>query len=243
MVYCRSGRSLHRLAFSWCAPAPGSLWQGRHGRPIAGAWRAALAGAQHPGFERRARQRMPFPQERAPVCTSWGTMGSRPPLQGQLVFAGPATDGADTSMELFMQDFRWRSHHVIRRPASSNFFPPAVGLFPFRASSSFLAAKALRMLGIARSWLRYSASCSNSKQVLPVGHAALLVPAVQSAREAARRAQKLQDLGLSATGAQQFVAGLPMNGAGRPQISPADRLRRSRQRACFPRRWIQPNDA
>jgi hypothetical protein len=53
----------------------------------------------------------------------------------------------------------------------------------------------------------------DSKQVLPVGHAALLLPAVQSAREAARRAQKLRDLGLSAMGAQQFVAGLPMNGA------------------------------
>jgi hypothetical protein len=34
-----------------------------------------------------------------------------------------------------------------------------------------------------------------------------MLPAVQSAREAARRAQKLRDLGLSATGAQQFVAG------------------------------------
>jgi hypothetical protein len=53
----------------------------------------------------------------------------------------------------------------------------------------------------------------DSKQVLPVGRAALLLPAVQSAREATRRAQKLQDLGLSTTGAQQSVAGLPMNGA------------------------------
>ena len=58
------------------------------------------------------------------------------------------------------------------------------------------------------------------KQVLSVGHAALLLPAVQSAREVTRRAQKLQDLGLSATGAQQFVAGLPMNGADDRQILP-----------------------
>ena len=53
----------------------------------------------------------------------------------------------------------------------------------------------------------------DSKQVLVVGYAALLLPAVQAAREAARRAQTLRDLGLSAMGAQQFVAGLPMNGA------------------------------
>src|SRR5262245_23519760 len=39
------------------------------------------------------------------------------------------------------------------------------------------------------------------KQVLPVGHAALLLPGVQSAPEPTRRAQKLHDLGLSATGA------------------------------------------
>jgi hypothetical protein len=60
----------------------------------------------------------------------------------------------------------------------------------------------------------------DSKQVLPVGHAALLLPAVQSVREAVRRAQKLRDLGLSATGAQQFVAGLPMNGADDRKILP-----------------------
>jgi hypothetical protein len=60
----------------------------------------------------------------------------------------------------------------------------------------------------------------DSKQVLPVGHAALLLPAVQSVHEATRRAQKLRDLGLSATGAQRFVAGLPMNGADDRQILP-----------------------
>lgn len=58
------------------------------------------------------------------------------------------------------------------------------------------------------------------KQVLPVGHAALLLPAVQSVREATRRAQKLRDLGLSATGAQQFIAGLPVPGADDRQILP-----------------------
>jgi hypothetical protein len=60
----------------------------------------------------------------------------------------------------------------------------------------------------------------DQKQVLPIGHAALLLPAVQSAREATRRAQKLRGLGLSAAGAQQFVAGLPMNGADDRQILP-----------------------
>ena len=58
------------------------------------------------------------------------------------------------------------------------------------------------------------------EQALPVGHVALLLPAVQAAREAARRAQKLQDLGLTAAGAQQFVAGLPMTGADDRQFLP-----------------------
>ena len=57
------------------------------------------------------------------------------------------------------------------------------------------------------------------KQV-PAGHAALLLPAVQSAREAARRAQKLQAFGLSAAGAQQFVAGLPVNGIDDRRLLP-----------------------
>ena len=76
------------------------------------------------------------------------------------------------------------------------------------------------MSGIATSWRRYSASCSTRNRSCRVGHAALLLPAVQSAREAARRAQKLQGLGLSAMGAQQFVAGLPMNGADDRQVLP-----------------------
>lgn len=58
----------------------------------------------------------------------------------------------------------------------------------------------------------------DEKQVLAVGRAALLLPAVQSAREATRRAQKFQGLGLSATGAQLFVAGLPMNDVDDRQI-------------------------
>ena len=58
------------------------------------------------------------------------------------------------------------------------------------------------------------------KRVLPVGHAALLLPAVQSVRESTWRAQKLQDLGLSPSSAHQFVAGLPMNGADDRQILP-----------------------
>src|SRR5215208_4740264 len=60
----------------------------------------------------------------------------------------------------------------------------------------------------------------DAKQVLPVGPAALLLPAVQAVREAVRRAQKLRDLGLSATGAQQFLAGLPINGADDRKILP-----------------------
>ena len=54
----------------------------------------------------------------------------------------------------------------------------------------------------------------------PAGHAALLLPAVQSAREAARRAQNLQTLGLSAAGAQQLFAGLPVAGADDRRLLP-----------------------
>jgi len=58
----------------------------------------------------------------------------------------------------------------------------------------------------------------DTKQVLPAGHGALLLPAVQSAREATRRTQKLQAFGLSVIGSQQVVAGLPMNGADDRQL-------------------------
>ena len=59
------------------------------------------------------------------------------------------------------------------------------------------------------------------KQAPPGGAAAfLLVPAVMAAREAARRARKLQDYGLSAAGAQQLVAGLPINGADDRELLP-----------------------
>jgi hypothetical protein len=43
-----------------------------------------------------------------------------------------------------------------------------------------------------------------------VSGVALLLPAVQAAREAARRMQKLQEVGLSAAGAHQFITGLPV---------------------------------
>jgi hypothetical protein len=50
--------------------------------------------------------------------------------------------------------------------------------------------------------------------------AALLVPAVMAARDAARRAHKLQDYGLSAAGAHRFVGGLPIDGADDREILP-----------------------
>jgi len=46
-----------------------------------------------------------------------------------------------------------------------------------------------------------------------VSEIALLLPAVQAAREAARSYQKLQELGLSAAGAQQVITGLPVTNA------------------------------
>ena len=103
----------------------------------------------------------------------------------------------------------------------------------FQGIQQFLGGESVTNVGDRQKLAAILGKLLDSKQVLPVGHAALLLPAVQSAREAARRAQKLRDLGLSATGAQQFVAGLPMNGADDRKNSPADRLRRSRQRACF----------
>jgi hypothetical protein len=84
----------------------------------------------------------------------------------------------------------------------------------------FLGGESVTNVGDRQKLAAILGKLLDSKQVLPVGHAALLVPAVQSAREAARRAQKLRDLGLSATGAQQFVAGLPMNGADDRKILP-----------------------
>lgn len=52
----------------------------------------------------------------------------------------------------------------------------------------------------------------NLKQGQPVSQVALLLPAVQAAREAARSTQKLQELGISAAGAHQFVSGLAVTG-------------------------------
>src|SRR5262249_52835838 len=60
----------------------------------------------------------------------------------------------------------------------------------------------------------------NLRQAPPAGHAALLVPTVQAARDAARRAHKLKDFGLSAAGAQLFVDGLPMSDIDDRQIVP-----------------------
>jgi hypothetical protein len=84
----------------------------------------------------------------------------------------------------------------------------------------FLGGESVATVGDRHKLAAILGTLLDSKQVVPVGHAALLLPAVQSVREAARRTQKLRDLGLSATGAQQFVAGLPMNGAGDRKILP-----------------------
>lgn len=46
-----------------------------------------------------------------------------------------------------------------------------------------------------------------------VSEVALLLPAVQAAREAARSMQKLRELGLSAGGAHQVITGLPVTNA------------------------------
>ena len=84
----------------------------------------------------------------------------------------------------------------------------------------FLGGESITSVGDRHKLAAIVGTLLDQKQVLPAGHATLLLPAVQSAREAARRAQKLRDLGLSATGAQQFVGGLPMNGADDRQILP-----------------------
>jgi hypothetical protein len=55
------------------------------------------------------------------------------------------------------------------------------------------------------------------KQRQPVSQVALLLPAVQAAREAARK-QKLQELGVSAAGAHQFVSGLAVANNGDRQV-------------------------
>ena len=45
---------------------------------------------------------MPFPQD-GRLCASWGTIGSRPPLKGQLVLQAPPTMTIpDISMELLV---------------------------------------------------------------------------------------------------------------------------------------------
>jgi hypothetical protein len=85
----------------------------------------------------------------------------------------------------------------------------------------FLGAEGVTSVGDRQKLAAIAGMLLDQTQVLPVGHAALLLlPAVQSAREAARRAHKLRDLGLSATGAQQLVGGLAMNGADDRRILP-----------------------
>ncbi len=74
----------------------------------------------------------------------------------------------------------------------------------------FLGGEAVANAGDCRKLAAIVGELLDLKQV-PAGPVALLLPAVQSAREAARRAQKLQTFGLSASGAQQFAAGLPVN--------------------------------
>jgi hypothetical protein len=58
----------------------------------------------------------------------------------------------------------------------------------------------------------------NLKQGQPVSQVALLLPAVQAAREAARSTQKLRELGISAAGAHQFVSGLAVANNGDRQV-------------------------
>ena len=90
----------------------------------------------------------------------------------------------------------------------------------FQGIQQFLGGQGVTNVGDCHKLAAKVGELLDPKQILPGGHAALLLPAVQSAREATRRAQKLQGLGLSATGAQQFVAGLPMNGADDRQVLP-----------------------
>ena len=87
-----------------------------------------------------------------------------------------------------------------------------------QGSQQFLGGESVTNVGDRHKLPSTLGKLLDAKQVLPAGRAALLLPAVQPAREATRRAQKLRDLGLSATGAQQLVAGLPMNGADDRQI-------------------------
>ena len=90
----------------------------------------------------------------------------------------------------------------------------------FQGIQQFLGGQGVTNVGDCHKLAAKVGELLDPKQILPGGHAALLLPAVQSTREAPRRAQKLQGLGLSATGAQQFVAGLPMNGADDRQVLP-----------------------
>ncbi len=111
-----------------------------------------------------------------------------------------------------------RSQALGDRQAATSFFQRSA--VSIQGIQQFLDGESVTNVGDRQRLAAIVGRLLDQKQVLPAGHAALLLPAVQSAREATRRAQKLRDLGLSATGAQQFVTGLPMNGADDRQILP-----------------------
>ena len=111
-----------------------------------------------------------------------------------------------------------RSLSLGDRQAVTSFFQRSV--ISFQGIQQFLGGEGVTNVGDRQKLATKVGELLDPKQVLAVGRAALLLPAVQSAREATRRAQKLRDLGLSATGAQQFVTGLPMNGADDRKILP-----------------------
>jgi len=111
-----------------------------------------------------------------------------------------------------------RSLSLGDRQAVTSFFQRS-GI-SFQGIQQFLGGEGVTNVGDRQKLATKVGELLDPKQVLAVGRAALLLPAVQSAREVTRRAQKLQDMGLSAMGAQQFVGGLPMNGADDRQILP-----------------------
>ena len=156
----------------------------------------------------------------ARMCTSWGTIGSRRPLKGQLVLQALPTVTMPRYFHGVVSRFSAgrRSLSLGDRQAVTSFLQRS-GI-SFHGIQQFLGGEGVTIVGDRLKLAAKVGELLDPKQVLPVGHAALLLPAVQSAREATRRAQKLQHLGLSVSGAQQFVAGLLMNGAEDRQILP-----------------------
>ncbi len=156
----------------------------------------------------------------ARMCTSWGIIGSRRPLKGQLVLQAlpPVTMPRYFHGVVSRFSAGRRSLSLGDRQAVTSFLQRSD--ISFQGIQQFLGGEGVTNVGDRHKLVAKVGELLDPKRVLPVGHAALLPPAVQSAREATRRAQKLQDLGFSATGAQQFVGGLPMNGADDRQILP-----------------------